>query len=88
MARSAIVIYALVLHFIAFIVIAGYALSQNEYSIRLARNLILIFSFLSRRFSHRHSEKMDALEELCKDYNLNHGGTQVGVDPVVGGSVA
>jgi homeobox protein cut-like len=57
-AKSAIVIYALALHFIAFIVIAG--------------------------FSHRHSEKMDALETLCHDYNLKHGTNSV-VDPVIGG---
>ena len=57
-AKSAMVIYALALHLIAFIVIAG--------------------------FSHRHSEKMDALETLCHDYNLKHGTDSV-VDPVIGG---
>lgn len=58
-ARSAIITYVFVLHFVAFIVIAG--------------------------FSHRHTEKLDALESLCHDYNLQHQGSSgMESDPVIG----
>ena len=58
-ARSAIITYVFVLHFVAFIVIAG--------------------------FSHRHTEKLDALETLCHEYNVQHqGSTSMEVDPVIG----
>ena len=71
-ARSAILLYALALHMIAFVVLAG--------------------------FSHRHTSKMDALEEMCS--HLGTAGSIVGgdgsanagslimTDPVVGGAVA
>ena len=58
-ARSAIITYVFALHFVAFIVIAG--------------------------FSHRHTEKLDALETLCHEYNLEHqGSSAMEVDPVIG----
>ena len=65
-AKSAIVVYALVLHLIAFVVLAG--------------------------FSHRHADKLDALEEMCAQLQpVGVGGGLVsseGTDPVIGGAVA
>ena len=71
-ARSAIVVYALVLHLVAFVVLAG--------------------------FSHRHVDKLDALEELCSQLGAEGSGAgagggaadaaSVGVDPVMGSGIA
>lgn len=62
-AKSAIVVYALALHLIAFLVLAG--------------------------FSHRHADKMDALEEMCAQLQPAGGLVNIeGTDPVIGGAVA